>query len=180
MTERLSLRRATDDDAAAFWRYRRLPDVAEWLPLLTDDWEEFRTYITKADRLARTLVVERDGTVIGDLMLRLEDAWAQHEVADRAQQAQAELGWALDPAHHGHGYATEAVRALLRVCFADLGLRRVEAQCFADNAPSWRLMERVGMRRESHTVADSLHRSGAWLDGLGYAMLAQEWRTANG
>ena len=63
------------------------------------------------------------------------------------------------------------------MCFEDLGLRRVTANCFADNESSWRLMERVGMRREMHTVSESLHRSGAWLDGLGYALLADEWRT---
>jgi len=57
-----------------------------------------------------------------------------------------------------------------------LGLRRVTASCFAANEATWRMMERVGMRREVHTVRDSLHRSGAWLDGFGYALLADEWR----
>jgi RimJ/RimL family protein N-acetyltransferase len=66
----------------------------------------------------------------------------------------------------------------MRICFEDLGLRRVTANTFADNEPSWRLMERVGMRRELHTVRESLHRSGEWLDGLGYALLADEWRQA--
>ncbi len=68
------------------------------------------------------------------------------------------------------------MRRLIRLCFEDLALRRVTANCFADNVASWRLMERVGMRREVHTVRDSLHRSGQWLDGLGYALLADEWR----
>jgi RimJ/RimL family protein N-acetyltransferase len=68
------------------------------------------------------------------------------------------------------------VREVLRVCFEDLGLRRVTAECFAENEASWRLMERVGMRRETHTVRESLHRSGEWLDGFGYALLADEWR----
>ncbi|MEQ4497933.1 GNAT family N-acetyltransferase, partial [Nocardioides kribbensis] len=86
------------------------------------------------------------------------------------------LGWVLDPAYGGQGLATEAVGALLGVCFDALGLRRVVADCFADNTPSWRLMERVGMRREAHTVGDSLHRSRGWLDGLTYALLAEEWR----
>ena len=43
---------------------------------------------------------------------------------------------------------------------------------------SWRLMERVGMRRETHFVRGSLHRSGEWLDRLAYALLADEWRNA--
>ncbi len=65
---------------------------------------------------------------------------------------------------------------LIRLCFEDLALRRVTASCFADNEPSWRLMGRLGMRREVHTLAESLHRSGQWLDGVGYALLANEWR----
>ena len=108
-------------------------------------------------------------------MLRREDGWAQREVADQARGVQAELGWAFDPAYSGHGYATEAVRELLRYCFEELGLRRVTANCFLDNVSSWRLMERVGMRRELHAVRESLHRSGRWLDGAGYAILAEEW-----
>jgi RimJ/RimL family protein N-acetyltransferase len=49
---------------------------------------------------------------------------------------------------------------------------------FTDNTTSWRLMERVGMRRETCAVRESLHRSGEWLDGYGYALLADEWRGA--
>ena len=113
-------------------------------------------------------------------MLRREDAWAQLDVADQARGAQAELGWVLDPAYTGHGYATEAVRELLRYCFEDLGVRRVVANCFLDNDTSWRLMERVGMRRELHAVRESLHRSGRWLDTVGYAILAEEWSPVRG
>ena len=113
-------------------------------------------------------------------MLRVEDAWSQKEVVDQARGRHAELGWVLDPAFVGHGYATEAVRELLRICFDELGLRRVTAICFADNEASWRLMERLGMRRELHAVADALHRSGEWLDTFGYALLQSEWRGAHG
>jgi RimJ/RimL family protein N-acetyltransferase len=107
---------------------------------------------------------------------RLDDVAV--EVADQARGVQAELGWVLHPDHAGHGYATEAVRGLVRLCFEDLGLRRVTASCFADNVASWRLMERLGMRRETYTVRESLHRSGDWLDGMGYALLAEEWTPA--
>jgi RimJ/RimL family protein N-acetyltransferase len=61
----------------------------------------------------------------------------------------------------------------------DLGIRRVVANSFADNTASWRLMERLGMRRELYTVAESLHRTKGWVDGVGYALLADEWRARN-
>jgi RimJ/RimL family protein N-acetyltransferase len=178
-TERLTLRPATPDDAEPTWRYRRLESVNAWLTGCPADLDGYRELFLEPARLAATVIValghDAAAPIIGDFMLRRGDAWAQREVADQARGTQAELGWVLDPAHTGHGYATEAVRELLRHCFEDLGVRRVTAECFLDNDTSWRLMERVGMRRELHAVRDSLHRSGRWLDGVGYAILDEEW-----
>ncbi|KQY43096.1 GNAT family N-acetyltransferase [Cellulomonas sp. Root137] len=171
-TARLCLRPATPDDADAIWQVRRRPGVDEWLSHDVGDRESYVDRLRDPDRLAVTLVIELDGQVVGDLMLQVEDSWAQGDV-ERPQQAT--LGWVLDPEHGGHGYATEAVAALLRISFEDLGLRRVRAYCFAENEPSWRLMERLGMRREEHSVRDSLHRTRGWLDGYAYALLADEW-----
>ena len=175
-TERLVLRRATPDDVESTWQFRRLDEVSRWITRAPATFEEYDARVADPERLAASIVVELEHEVIGDLMLRVDDAWSQAEVAEQASGVQAELGWVLHPAHGGHGYATEAVRELVRICFEDLGLRRVTAECFADNVASWQLMERIGMRRESHTVRDSLHRSGAWLDGMGYALLAEEWQ----
>lgn len=180
VTERLFLRPATSGDADVTWAYRRLPEVGEWLTEIPLDIGSYRTTFAEQERLANTVIVEHDGNVVGDFMLRVEDAWAQAEVAERARGAQAELGWVLDPTCTGRGYATEAVGALLRVCFEDLGVRRVVANCFLGNESSWRLMERVGMRRETHARAESLHRNGSWLDTVGYALRVEEWREITG
>jgi RimJ/RimL family protein N-acetyltransferase len=175
-TARLSLRPAHLDDAESAWRYRRLDTVNRWLTEVPRSLDDYRSRFDP-DRLARTLIIEREGRVIGDLMLKLESPWAQAEVEAQAHDVQAELGWVLDPAQTGNGYATEAVRELMRLCFDELRLRRVVAVCFADNETSWRLMERVGMRRELHAVRESLHRSGEWLDVFGYALLFEEWNS---
>jgi RimJ/RimL family protein N-acetyltransferase len=174
-TERLTLRPASAEDAEATWQYRRLDSVGAWLTEVPTDLETYRSRFAEPERLAATVIVALDGHDIGDFMLRVDDAWAQAEVAAKAKGAVAELGWVLDPAHTGKGFATEAVRALVEYCFAHLGVRRVVASCFLANDASWRLMERVGMRREGHAVAESLHRSGGWLDTVTYALLAEEW-----
>lgn len=175
-TERLLLRPASPADARAVWRYRCLPEVARWMTALPADEDEFAGLFTAPERLAATLVVERDGRLVGDLRLSVEDAWGQREVAEAARGTQAEIGWAFDPATHGRGLATEATRRLVALCFDELDLRRVTAGCFLDNERSWRLMERVGMRREGTFRADSLHRDGRWLDSCSYALLREEWR----
>jgi RimJ/RimL family protein N-acetyltransferase len=176
-TERLSIRPSVESDAVAFHAYRRLPEVAEWLPRLSEDLDAVEERFRDADFRARTLVIERQGQVIGDLYLSVADAWAQAEVQDQAPQ-QTEIGWALGPDHQGQGLAFEAVQALVALCFTELALHRVYATCFTDNVGSWRLMEKLGMRRESHAVKDSLHRERGWLDGYTYALLAEEWTAA--
>jgi RimJ/RimL family protein N-acetyltransferase len=173
-TARLTLRRATVDDADAVLSYRSSSLVTEWLG---EPPEDFHERFVAPERLDLLLVIEREGAVIGDLMIKIGDAWAPPQLASRAKGSQAELGWALRPEDTGQGYATEAVEAALRICFEDLGLHRVTADCFAGNAPSYRLLERVGMRREQHAVQDALHPSGEWMDGYLYALLADEWRS---
>ena len=175
-TDRLTFRPATPDDIDATWTYRRIAEVTEWLPRTAPTAEEYAAAFVEPDRLARTLVVEHDGTIIGDLYLHLQDAWAQAEVSEQAQRALAEIGWVIAPAYGGRGLATEAVEALVALCFTELGVRRIQAICFADNEPSWRLMERLGMRREAHMVQESLHRTNGWSDSYTYALLADEWR----
>ena len=178
-TERLTLRPATADDAEATWKYGGLESVNEWLIGCPADLDGYRKLFSEPARLASTVIVTLGhgaaDPVIGDFILRREDGSAQLDVAEQAHETQAELGWILDPAHTGRGYATEAVRELLRYCFEDLGVRRVSAKCFLDNEASVRLMKRVGLRRELHAIRESLHRSGRWVDTVGYAILKDQW-----
>ncbi len=171
-TARLTLRRAAPEDARTAFAYRSRHGVAQWLSQIQTDPEAWaREWL---GRMPTTIIPELDGRLIGDLRLVVVDAHSQKEVAVQAAGREAELMWAFDPAWHGHGYATEAVQALITVAFGQLGLRRVIAICYADNAPSWRLMERVGMRREGHSVQSTLHRDGTWRDFLTYTRLASD------
>ena len=172
-TQRLVLRRLEDGDVARIFAYRSRPDVAEWIGGLATDVDSL---VERFGEGETAVIVEHEGQLIGDLMVKVQDAYGQREVAEHAEATEAELGWVFDPAHHGQGLATEAIRALLRICFEELGLRRVVALCFTANEPSWRVMERLGMRREAHNVKDSLHRDHGWQDGYVYALLAEEWR----
>jgi RimJ/RimL family protein N-acetyltransferase len=174
-TARLSFRPATADDLRAVFEIRSRVEVGRWMPERPTSYPEFVLRFGELDVLGRTLVIELDGAVIGDLYLKLADAWAQADTADRAGE-EAEIGWCLSPAHQRQGYVSEAAAELVRTCFEDLGVRRISAAAFADNLASVRIMEKLGMRRETHGVRDSLHRDLGWVDGVVYALLAEEWR----
>jgi RimJ/RimL family protein N-acetyltransferase len=177
-TDRLTIRPATPADLPAVFAVRTLPEVAEWMPDHPTSYDAWVLRLGRTGAVDRMLVMELDGTVIGDLYLHLHDAWAQAEVADGGKQAQAEIGWALSPAYQGQGYVTEATHELVRLCFEDLGVRRVVAQAFADNLASVRVMERLGMVCESRQRAESLHRTRGWVDSVLYALLRDDWAGA--
>lgn len=178
-TARLTIRPATAADLRAVFEIRTLPAVGQWMPDRPDSYEGFVLRTGKHDSLSRALVIELDGVVIGDLYLHVTDPWAQAEVQDQIKdQQQAEIGWVLDPAHQGHGYVTEAMTELVRVCFEDLGVRRLTASAFDDNAASLAVMERLGMRRETHGIRDSYHRDLGWVDSATFALLVEEWRAS--
>jgi RimJ/RimL family protein N-acetyltransferase len=175
-TERLSIRPLAPEHVPALFAIRAQPQVARWLSAAPDDYDEFARAFSEPARTDTTLVVEHDGTVVGDLYLAVTDAWGQREVAERAARTQAEIGWSVDPAYGGRGYATEGAAELLRICFDGLGLRRATAGAFADNVASIRVMEKIGMTIEGRSRQDSLHRELGWVDGVSAAVLADDWR----
>lgn len=74
---------------------------------------------------------------------------------------EASIGWRFLPRAWGHGYATEAARALLDLAFG-LGVRRVTATTMSVNSASRRVMERIGMRFVRTFFADwPVHIPGA-------------------
>jgi RimJ/RimL family protein N-acetyltransferase len=171
-TQRLLLRPYRPDDTDAVYAYHRLPETARYLE---------NEPMTRAE--AKALVIRRVGSAtlagVGEaLNLVVELARTRTLVGDCVlfwhSKGQAEVGYVLHPAHHGHGYATEAVGALLRLGFEGLGLHRIAARCDVRNTASARVMERSGMRREAHLVQSEFIKN-EWADELIYAILRSEW-----
>jgi RimJ/RimL family protein N-acetyltransferase len=97
----------------------------------------------------------------------------------RRGQSQGEIGWALGVDYRGRGYATEAATALMVYSFTSLGLHRLQAGTLVRNEDSWRVMERLGMRREAW-FREVKFEDGAWQDMVIYAALADEWLAEEG
>lgn len=174
-TERLELRPVRDEDVDRILEYRSLPEVTRWLLRTEVDPLAFRSAWRRAaeDPDDHSVAVVLDDVVVGTVSVRLVDGMGQPGMPRRTE---AEVGYIFDPAYGGHGYATEAVTAMVAHAFERLGVRRITAGCFADNLASVRLLEKVGMRREQHGVGDSWHAELGWVDGYTYALLAETWR----
>ena len=174
-TERLVLRAFEPEDLDAVHAMRSDPRVTRYLYWDVHTREEsraaleqrigFRGILKEGDVLAVAWVERTSGEIVGDLILRCLST--EHSVG--------ELGFVVLPDHQGHGYATEASRAMLSVAFDEIGFHRVVGHLDARNVASARVLEKLGMRREAHFVENEWVK-GEWQSDLVYAILDREWR----
>ncbi len=170
----MRLRPFTVSDVDAVHAYHRLEEVARyqyWQPRSRDEvaaevakWLEPEAVAQAPDVITFAVTLKDNGALIGDMVLLFRDVAAR----------QGEIGFTFNPAHAGQGYATEAAHAVLDFGFGQSGLHRIFGRCDARNMPSWRLMERLGMRREAHFLEHAVFKGG-WDEEFYYAMLSREW-----
>jgi len=91
-----------------------------------------------------------------------------------------EIGFIFNPAFQNKGYATEAARSLIAYAFRELGAHRVVGYCSPENTPSWRVLEKCGMKREGLQRKSAFFRKDEdgnpiWLDSYAYAILAEDF-----
>lgn len=144
-TPRLLLRKFRKTDA---------PDVFEWASdEETVRWLRFEAK-KSVDECVGSIVnifwsrpgfyaieLRETGKCIGGISLRLKP---DHE--------KAKFGYVLNRAFWNRGYMTEALSALLKLCFEELELNRVESTYYVGNEASGRVMEKAGLRREGQAV----------------------------
>lgn len=165
-TPRLILRPIAAADWQAIHSYMSDPVVTRWLPEGCLDETQAQTFAQKnAGRFARAVaVVERgSGELVGHMPFHPWFGRATHEI-----------GWAISATRQGRGYATEAARALTDFAFGTLRCHRLVATCQPENVASWRVMEKLGMRREAHFRQGLFRETGEWWDEYFYALLADE------
>jgi RimJ/RimL family protein N-acetyltransferase len=91
----------------------------------------------------------------------------------------ASLGYCFDEAAWGHGYATEAARALLQWAFDTLDLNRVQAETDTRNVASARVLEKLGFVREG-TLREDCIVNGDVSDSWVYGLLRRQWPSSSG
>ena len=138
-TERLILRRYRESDLTDLHEYLSDPDVVKYEPYgpmtLAETEENLRWRISTEEMIAVEL--KATGKMIGNVYLGKRDFES------------LEMGYVFHRDYWGCGYAAEACGKLLEAAFSG-GIHRVWAECDPANVSSWKLLERLGFRREGH------------------------------
>lgn len=99
---------------------------------------------------------------------RMIGAFTLFHISERNHRA--EIGYILNRAFWGNGYATEALQHMIAYCFGDLGLVRLEADVDPENTGSLNLLDRNGFKREGYFRKRWLIR-GQWYDSVMFALI---------
>jgi aminoglycoside 6'-N-acetyltransferase len=155
----LTLRPLAEDDAAELRRIHEAPEVAGWwdLPDERFPWDEPES---------TRMTIEVDGAVAGLIQFSEES---------EPKYRHASIDLFLDPALHGRGIGSEAVRRVVRCLIEDRGHHRITIDPATENVAAIRAYEKVGFRRvgvmrQHERDADG----GGWHDSVLMELLADE------
>lgn len=167
-TQHFMIRRLNHSDLAAFCAYRAAPEIAKFQSWTDYSYQQGVKLLADTDYLSfavpgkwyQLAIIGLNSSVLyGDLAVHFID------------QQQVEIGFTVAPQFQGQGVACEALLALLDYLFSQLSIHRVIAITDTRNVAAWKLLEKVGFRREGHFHQNILFK-GQWGDEYLYAMLS--------
>jgi aminoglycoside 6'-N-acetyltransferase len=154
------LRPLAESDVAELWRIHSTPEVARW-------WGGPEEGFPWSDEPESTrLAIEVDGAVAGMIQFNEES---------QARYRHASIDLFLDPALHGRGLGTEAVRLMARQLIEERGHHRITIDPSVGNGAAIRAYEKAGFERVGVMRRYERHPDGSsWRDGLLMELLAGE------
>ncbi len=172
-TERLVLRRMKAIDAADMFEYAKLPEVTRfltWRPHPNVSYtKQYLEYLGSryavGDFYDWSVTLKDSGKMIGTC------GFTHFDLPNNS----AEIGYVLNPVYHGKGYATEAAHAVIRFGFEQLRLHRIEARLMIGNDASYRVMQKLGMKKEG-TFRESYFVNGSYRTVTVCSVLRSEFK----
>lgn len=150
----------SDEQVMRYWSTPPMRDIAEAQALL----DEIRTTFLQRSLFQWGVARTGDDRVVGTCTLFNLDA----------RNRRAEIGYALARDCWGQGLMSEALGALVAYAFGPLDLTRLEADVDPRNAPSIRIVERLGFVREG-LLRERWHVGGETQDSVFLGLLRREW-----
>ena len=176
-TKRLLLRPFRLKDADDVYAYASDPEWALYLPVPSPyEYRHAETHVAMSFLVSwdthPTFAVSLDDTVIGTVQIRIN-----------ADNVTSDLGYSIARKHWGKGLMVEAVSAVIEWAFDEFDIVKVGARADFRNRQSWRVMEKLGMKREGilrsqepSNPADPEKRA----DMVHYGILREEWERQTG
>ena len=167
-TERLLLRRITNDDVNEIFDLRSNPETMKYIPRpLVKNNDEALAHITMIDDKIN------DNTGI-NWAITLKDNPKLLGIIGyyrlQPENYRAEIGYMLLPEFHGKGIIPEAVKRLVQYGFKDLKLHSIEAVIDPGNISSEKVLQKCGFVKEAH-LKESDFWDGQFLDKVIYSLL---------
>ncbi|GKX66571.1 GNAT family N-acetyltransferase [Inconstantimicrobium mannanitabidum] len=170
ISERLIIRRFKKEDWQDLFEYLSDEEVVKFEPydIYSEQQAKEEAVNRSNNECFYAVCLKESGKVIGNLYFGKGDfdTW--------------ELGYVFNRKYQGNGYASESSKALIDHAFENLGVRRIIALCSDKNERSWKLMERLGMRREGLFLQNVTFKTDddgqpIWFNSYEYAILKSEW-----
>lgn len=172
-TERLILRRFTYDDWQDLYEYLSQDEVVKYEP-----YDVYSEEACKQEAMRRSkddafyaVCLKEKSKVIGNIYFQQQEP---------KEFMTWEIGYVFNSLYHKKGYATEACKGILKHSFEQMGAHRIIAMCNHENTASWKLLERIPMRREGYFKKAAFFKKThdgepIWHDAYQYAILAEEY-----
>lgn len=176
-TKRLLLRPFRLKDVDDVYAYAKEPEFSRFLPL-PSPYEYRHAEIHVAQSFLNswdtrpTFAISLDDTVIGGINIRID-----------ANKMTADLGYGIAREHWGKGLTVEAVAAVIEWAFSEFDIAKVSAQADFRNRQSWRVMEKLGMKREGILRSQeppNPTNPDERVDMVHYGILREEWEAKTG
>nr|MBQ4320340.1 GNAT family N-acetyltransferase [Clostridia bacterium] len=180
-TKRLTLRKLKPEDSEDMYEYSKIPEVSEYLL-----WSPHRSEDFTRDYLEQLQDQYRDGYFYDwAVVLPVRDGSSLYGVKQKMigtcgftsislDNNAAEIGYVLNPAYWGYGFAPEAVKKVLEFGFEKMNFNRIEARYIVGNDRSLRVMQKCGMTFEG-VKRELLYVKGEYKDIGGCAILRREY-----
>ncbi|WP_088126201.1 GNAT family N-acetyltransferase, partial [Bacillus sp. JEM-1] len=140
--ERLLIRKFEFKDWEAVHEYTSDSDVMTYIPEGVFTEEDTRNFVNKnmgENAKNFPVILIGENILVGHIVFH--KYFGEHTY---------EIGWVFNPKYFNKGYASEAAQATLKYGFKEMKLHRIIATCQPENTPSYRVMEKIGMRREGY------------------------------
>ncbi|MGE6514534.1 GNAT family N-acetyltransferase [Lysinibacillus sphaericus] len=165
-SQRILIREFEPHDWQAVYEYTSDMNVMKYIPEGVFSEEDAKNFVSKNMDDAKNfpVVLIDENILIGHMVFH--PYFGEHTY---------EIGWVFNPKYYNKGYASEAAHALLNYGFKDMQLHRIIATCQPQNIPSYKVMEKIGMRKEGY-FKQCIPHGDDWWDEYYYAVLSEEWK----